>query len=108
MRLTAGSHPSATRKRGTRGRCCALGRPAREGTEETSSARRPNREREKGGSRLARFGSGGPPGHRATGKEVSSFFFFYKFVFQSHFKMNFEFKSNKTKTTPQIKSNATA
>jgi hypothetical protein len=36
------------------------------------------------------------------------FLFFYKFVFQSHFKMNFEFKSNKTKTTPQNKPNATA
>jgi hypothetical protein len=67
----------------------------------------PTRKKERG----EQASSDGPPGHWATSKEVSLFFsflFLYKFVFQSHFKMDFEFKSNKTKTTPQNKSNATA
>jgi hypothetical protein len=48
-----------------------------------------------------------PPGRK--GKEGKfTHFIFYKHIFNTIFKMNFETKANKTKTTPHNKTNATA
>jgi hypothetical protein len=57
-----------------------------------------------GGNRPARVG------FQAAGY-IGKFIFFlfsFEFVFQSHFKIDFKAKSNKTKTTPLNKTNATA
>jgi hypothetical protein len=74
---------------------------AREERENGLGSARPTRE--KGKSRPARMAS------RPPAAQVSSFFFFsYMNLFSKPFKIDFKSKSNKTKTTPLNKTNATA
>jgi hypothetical protein len=91
---------------GARGRGCSLDRPTRARGERGKRARLGSAQQREGEEQAS---SGGLLGHRATGKKVSFIFFSYMIFFsKAIFKMNFEFKSNKTKTTPLNKTNATA
>jgi hypothetical protein len=100
-----GPHVSDSRERGARAAATSWAGPCyRDGRAEESGLLGSVAQAK--GGRAGRLGSA-RAGLQATGPQVRFLFLFYKFIFQIHFKMNFEFKSNKTKTTPQNKSNAT-
>jgi hypothetical protein len=67
-RLTEEVHSSATPERGSARGCGSWAGPRRRGEERASSSASMAHQREGRMGRPARFGSGGPPGHRATGK----------------------------------------